>query len=118
MQNLDKLKEAIVADYVRWYSIRDDMDERALKYREESIESFRNGLDFDIGKKYIRVVTKSGSQKSVWGFIVNVHDDKKFKYGDLLKSASWKTPAKNQARGNLIDGDLSKVRWTGLEYLR
>ena len=44
-------------------------------------------------------------------------DDQKFKAGDLLKAASWAAPARNKARGNILKGDYSWVRWTGPEYL-
>lgn len=54
---------------------------------------------------------------SVWGFVVNTNSDKLFQYGDILKAASWKTPARNKARGNVLNGDFSWVRWTGTEYL-
>ena len=119
MQNLDKLKEAIVADFIRWNNITDETDERSRQYREQSIKDFAENLTVESGnKKYLRVITKSGSQQSVWGFIVNTHDDSKFRYGDILKAAGWKAPAKNQARGNVVDGDFSKVQWTGPEYLR
>lgn len=119
MQNLDKLLEAIVADFIRWNNITDDMDERAREYREKSIAEFRDGLSVETGeKKYVRVVTISGGQTSVWGFIVNTHADPKFKYGDILKAAGWKAPAKNKARGNVVDGDFSWVNWTSPAYLR
>jgi hypothetical protein len=49
--------------------------------------------------------------------VVNVHNDKQFRFGDLLKAASWKTPARNAARGNVVDGDFSFVKWTGLDYM-
>jgi hypothetical protein len=52
----------------------------------------------------------------VWGFIQK-EDDKKFRAGDILKAASWAAPARNKARGNVLDEDFSWVRWTGPEYL-
>ncbi len=54
----------------------------------------------------------------VWGFIVKTDTDKKFRKGDILKAASWAAPARNKARGNILEGDFSWVRWTGPEYLR
>ena len=50
------------------------------------------------GKKYIKLVC----DKSVHCFIVNTDTDKQFKYGDILKPASWNAPAKNFARGNIF----------------
>jgi hypothetical protein len=40
---------------------------------------------------------------------VVIGDDKKFKIGDILKSASWKTPARNFERGNVISGDWNAI---------
>ena len=61
------------------------------------------------GSKYVKIVTGN----SVWGFVVRVHNDKKFRFGDILKPAGWKTPARNFARGNVIDGNFGGVSWTG-----
>ena len=70
---------------------------------------FAEGLDFKLGKKYVKVITKG----SVHSFIVNVHDDPNFKFGDILKAASWSTPARNFARGNIFEGNLGGIRWMG-----
>jgi len=39
-----------------------------------------------------------------------------FRYGDILKAASWATPARNGARGNVFEEYT--VRWTGPLYFR
>ena len=55
---------------------------------------------------------------NVWGFVVAVDDDKKFKKGDLLKPAGYNAPARNAARGNVLEGGF-RIRWTGTcEYLK
>jgi hypothetical protein len=41
-------------------------------------------------------------------------DDKKFKFGDILKSASWRAPARNFARANVLKRDYSNIRWCGV----
>ena len=60
------------------------------------------------GPRYVRIVSVS-SQRSAWGFV-----DKTT--GDVLKSAGWKSPAKNFARGNIFDDQhgCGRVRWTGV----
>ena len=69
------------------------------------------------GSKYIKIV-RSGTQDMVWGFVVKTDTDNKFRKGDILKAAGWAAPARNKARGNILDGDFSWVRWTGPEYLK
>lgn len=59
-------------------------------------------LTVEIGNKFIRLWDGT----SCWGFISRVDGVLKgapIKKGDLLKPASWKSPAKH-ARGNIIDG--------------
>ena len=48
----------------------------------------------------------------VWGF-VQKEDDKKFRAGDILKGWVVKVLLLGTKLGNVIDGDLSWVRWTG-----
>lgn len=79
-----------------------------FNYSEWQNEEMRNGVYFIKGKKYIKIV----SRNSVWGFIVNTENDTKFLYGDILKPASWKAPARNFARGNVFnDAAFEKISW-------
>ena len=101
--------------------LADAGDSFSKNYHIACIQDLRNGkCDYDFfieeGRKYLKIVKQMGSQEIVWGFIVK-KDDKKFRAGDILKAASWAAPARNQARGNILDGDFSWVRWTGPEYL-
>lgn len=68
------------------------------------------------GQKFIKIILES-NQRSVWGFINIKHQD--FKFGDVLKSKSWKAPALNKARGNLLEQDyeISGMRQYGPDYL-
>lgn len=70
------------------------------------------GLDFAAGKRYIRVFSHvSNEQRSAWAFVDG--------NGDILKPASWKTPAKT-ARGNIYDesAGMSRITPFGPAYLR
>ena len=106
---INELFKAIGDDYLRCRSQSEYFDPKA-------VEEFIDSLVVEEGRKYLKIVKKLGSQRMVWGFIVK-EDDKKFKEGDILKAAGWSAPARNRARGNILDGDFSWVRWTGPEYL-
>ena len=74
-------------------------------------------VEFDKGSKFIKVIigySTDGvrdSSRSSHSFIVLKSD--KFQYGDILKSASWKAPAKNFARGNVLKKDYGTISWCG-----
>lgn len=102
---MNNLLEAIKAYYL-FATGTSDVQKRMTK-------AFNESLSYKSGKKYIKVL----HDRSVWGFIVNVDDDVRFKKGDILKAAGWSAPARNAARGNIIDGGYS-VHWTGPRYLK
>ena len=63
------------------------------------------------GRKYVRIIMEDNQRSShSWVMLV---DDKKFKQGDILKSASWNAPARNFARGNVLSGNFNHIRWCG-----
>ena len=70
-------------------------------------------MQVKVGQKYIKIIREN----SVWGFIVNTDNDKVFKKGDILKAAGWNAPARNAARGHILDDDYY-INWTGPLYLR
>lgn len=109
---LENLKEAIVADYAG-FNARSPYGDDAVK--ADRLAEFAEGIIFEEGRKYIKVIKKLGMQQCVWGFIMKA-DDKKFKAGDILKAAGWNAPARNAARGNVF-GEY-KIQWTGPNYLR
>jgi len=108
---IKKLLATILDDYVQ-YQDRSNVDEKIRQIQMKMRAEFENSLSFKEGKKYIKII-KDGS---VWGFVVNTTDDKKFRYGDILKAASWSAPVKNGSRGNVFED--YEVQWTGPLYLR
>ena len=104
------LLETIKSDYLYWTS-RNGTHELS-SHNLEMISEFNEGLGISEGNKYIKITTKG----SVWGFVVKGDNDKKFQKGDILKAAGWATPARNHARGNILEGDYA-ITWTGPHYL-
>ena len=80
---------------------------------KKMIAEFNEKITHKTGSKYIKVISEGGS---VWGFVVNTDNDKKFRKGDILKAAGYAAPARNAARGNIIDGGYT-INWTGPLYL-
>lgn len=109
---LETLLNVIRADYFA-YTVRGRNEADLSDFNRQMIKEFNESLSYTEGKKYIKIIREN----SVWGFIVK-EDDAQFKQGDILKAAGWNTPAKNKARGNILTNDLSKVQWTGPEYLK
>jgi hypothetical protein len=109
---LEKLADAINADYVAFQGDLSSLSESRRAHRLQMIENFKKSFSFKEGKKYIKVI----KDNSVWGFVVNTTDDPMFRYGDILKAASWAAPARNGARGNVFEE--YSVQWTGPLYFR
>ena len=63
------------------------------------------------GRKYIHIIMED-NQRSSHSWVV-LKPDAKFKFGDILKSASWKAPATNFARGNVVEGNFKHIKWVG-----
>tara|TARA_B100000287_G_scaffold376041_1_gene376920 strand:- start:98 stop:523 length:426 start_codon:yes stop_codon:yes gene_type:complete len=99
---LGELEQRIIEDYDKF------MDNPKMR------KEFRENLHYIPGRKYLKIVTDN----SVWGFI-NLSNPK-FLEGDILKAAGWKTPALNQARGNIFNiwpPDNYTIAWTGPLYI-
>ena len=108
---LSYMETAMIEDYNHFTNMDTEV---ARKMRLE----FATGIEVSYGKKYIKIITgKHGGNRSVWGFIVNTDEDKKFKKGDLLKAAGWAAAARNAARGNILKGGYV-INWTGPLYLK
>ena len=80
----------------------------AKAFRKEMIAEWSKGVKFTVGNKYIGVWTGN----SIHSFVVNVTNDKKFAYGDVLKPATWKAPTRNFSRGNIFEnGSWAGIAW-------
>ena len=102
---IDKLSAKINADFCKFMG---NLKEGNYDRNKARIREFNSELQFKIGKKYVKFSTG----RSVWGFIVLENDDK-FMRGDILKPAGANAPARNFARGNILNGDFSRVQWMG-----
>ena len=101
--------EAACYDYKKtFHADTDDSVESKM------IDEFYKGWKVKKGSKYIKISTRNGG--NAWGFVVNTDTDKKFKKGDLLKCAGYSAPARNAARGNVLEGGFA-INWTGPLYL-
>lgn len=118
MENeINTLLDRIRADYYT-YTLRGRSESELSEINHTMIREFNENLTANYGQKYIKIVKGDGCSQSVWGFVVNTDTDKKFKRGDILKAASWATPARNKPRGNILENDFSWVHWTGPGYLK
>jgi len=75
-------------------------------------------VEFDVGSKFIKVIvghTNDTSRSSHSFIVLGEYKGAKntFKHGDILKSASWRAPAKNFARGNILENDYGTISWCG-----
>jgi hypothetical protein len=112
LSGLSKMKAAMIEDYESWNHVADDAPHDEIRARMN--KEYAAGFEVKYGSKYIKLLTKGGG--SVTAFIVGTDKDKKFKKGDILKPAGWAAPARNKARGNILDGGYP-INWTGPLYL-
>ena len=119
---IEKVLEAMREDYKRWTmatrTVHQNVEEfnRAIDIREKMTEEYCGGLMVEENRRYWKIIGTNGggTSRSVKGFICKA-GDKKFREGDMLKAAGWAAPARNFARGNVLDGTgIDNVRWTGI----
>jgi len=80
-------------------------------YSKEQVDNWDDNTKVKAGQKYIKIVHGTG----VFAF-VNIHDNGKFKKGDIFKAAGYNKPALNAARGNVLEGNYY-IQWTGPLYM-
>ena len=102
VEGLDAMLDHMNNDYRGWMKTDDPIKKRMCS-------EYHAGLTYYMGKKYVKVI----SGNSVCAFVVACDGDKKFMFGDILKPAGWKAPARNFRRGNVLDRSFDRVRWTG-----
>ena len=116
---MENLMTHMKNDYNGWSmrgrTVHSDTEEfiRVTEIRERMEKEFADGIGYDVNTKYIKVFSDAGGGKSVCCFVVITETDKKFRFGDILKPAGWRTPARNFARGNILENDFHGVHWTG-----
>ena len=102
---LSKMKAAMIEDYKNFGGEMTDI-------RKRMCAEYAENFTITYGKKYIKITEKGGGVKA---FVVGVDNDKKFKKGDILLPAGFNAPARNFARGNILDGGYG-IAWTGPLY--
>jgi ribulose bisphosphate carboxylase small subunit len=101
----------IKQDYIDWWKGGPFGTKALTEIQQNMVDEFL--IEFEEGSSYIRVVQSTPTgQRSSHSFIVKKAGQ--FPVGTILKSASWKAPAKNFARGSIVTGDFKRVRWTGV----
>ena len=117
---IEKVLDAMKADYHRWSmtgrEVHQNTEEfcRAIDIREKMEKDYCEGLEVTEGSRYWKIISDKRGSRSVCGFIAKA-GDKKFREGDMLKAAGWNAPARNFARGNVLDGTgVEETRWTGI----
>ena len=119
IDQIEKVLEVMKTDYFKWTVTKRKHNKSEYFNEEYALEScikYNNGLGVVEGSRYYKIISNTGNQRTVAGFVVKAGHPK-FKEGDLLKAATWNAPAKNFARGNVFDENSYKtdsVRWTGI----
>ena len=109
-QGINNMMAGAKDDYVKMSTSNGKKE--LVGYSKEQVDKWDSLIRVEQGQKFIKVVRENG----VFAFIVK-EDNGRFKKGDILKPASWRAPAKNSARGNVLEGGYN-IQWTGPLYLK
>ena len=118
-EGMTNLLSHMKEDYHKWSmmgrTVHQNTDDfiREIEIREEMEADYGDGLGYELHTKYIKVTSSKHGSCSVCAFVVATENDKKFRFGDILKPAGWRGPTRNFARGNILENDFRGVRWTG-----
>ena len=108
-RGVDNMMNGAKEDYIKWST----MGSKELEgYSKEQVDTWDDKIKVKAGQKYIKIVRDN----SVFAF-VNIHDNNRFKKGDIFKAAGYNKPALNAARGNVLEGNYH-IQWTGPLYLK
>ena len=110
-KGIESMLDIAKSDYVDW-TTRGGAKELS-DVNKRMITEFNDGFVVKKGSKYAKILNRH----QCWGFVVATDTDKKFKKGDILMAAGYNAPARNAARGNVIEGGY-QIRWTGPLYLK
>tara|TARA_B100000212_G_scaffold220875_1_gene167306 strand:+ start:468 stop:839 length:372 start_codon:yes stop_codon:yes gene_type:complete len=108
---IDTMLNFARGDYANWTSRNGT--KKLNDINEKMIKEFNTGFVVKYGSKYAKILNRH----QCWGFVVATDTDKKFKKGDILMAAGYNKPARNAARGNVLDGGY-QIAWTGPLYLK
>ena len=113
---VEAMLEHMRNDYCAWSNLSakyDGASENRMKIKEDMVNDYSDNLRYTVGSKYIKVINSAHNSDCVEAFVVNTENDKKFRFGDILKPAGWATPARNFPRGNVLERTFERVSWTG-----
>ena len=99
---------------MEWIKALDEVREADWKRQGMTYKDY-DPVTLKKGRKFVKIIDET----SVWGFVCMYDGDYKgvpVKKGDLLKPASWASPAKH-SRGNIFDG-TAQFSYYGPVYIK
>lgn len=115
MTNLTLMVDESTPEFLSWLAGAEKvMNDYSALHFPNAYAISQETLEFTVGPKFIRIIRKAVTKEggSAHAFIDRTN-------GDVLKPASWKTPAKH-ARGNIFDAHngLGSMGPYGPAYLK